>query len=382
MEIGSTILNAGTSGENIINRFGTVTSLGYNLSSDWGGGVLTNTTDQLNTDPKLGPLQDNGGPTFTHAFVCRSPAIDRGKNFSASVTDQRGVGFARTFDDPAVPNAAAGDGADIGAFEAQQPLAVCDQPPVADASATLPLVISPNGTNATVILDGSRSSDPDGDLLSYAWYEILPGRDQRPNLLGSGAVLMTVLSVRTHLIQLAVDDGTLAATNAIAVEVITAAQAVEQLIAAANSDVSRSAPLRATLAAAIATIDRSNPTAAINQLLAFQNQVRAQVAPLDTAAADAFIEAAQQVIDALSGGNTNPSGHPHGRFMSLTRQPSGRVQMLFSGEPGWRYIIEASTNLTDWEMIGVAAGGADGSCAFEDALSARFASRFYRIVSP
>jgi hypothetical protein len=138
----------------------------------------------------------------------------------------------------------------------------------------------------------------------------------------------------------------------------------------------------ATLAAAIASIDRSNPMAAINQLQAFQNQVRAQVAPLDAALADTFIQAAQQAIDALSGGNTNPGGHAQGRFTSLTRQPGGRAQLHFSGEAGRRYIIEASTNLTDWEMIGVAAGEADGSFGFEDARSAMFPSRFYRVLAP
>jgi hypothetical protein len=147
-------------------------------------------------------------------------------------------------------------------------------------------------------------------------------------------------------------------------------------------DVSRSAPLRAALAAAIASIDRSNPTAAINQLQAFQNQVRAQVAPLDAALADTFILDAQQAIDALSGGNTNPGGHAQGRFTSLTRQPSGPIRLQFSGEPGRRYIIEASANLSDWEMIGVAAGEADGSFAFEDARSASFPSRFYRVLAP
>src|SRR5207244_5627491 len=53
----------------------------------------------------------------THALLCGSPAIDKGKNFSASTTDQRGAGFARTFDDPSVPNATGGDGTDIGALE-------------------------------------------------------------------------------------------------------------------------------------------------------------------------------------------------------------------------------------------------------------------------
>jgi hypothetical protein len=172
-----------------------------------------------------------------------------------------------------VPNAPGGDGTDIGAIELQ---AVCDHPPVADASATVRLLISANGTNATVILDGSLSSDPDGDPLQDAWYEA-------GSPLASGVVAVTVLPVGAHTILLVVTDGLLTDTNAINVEVITTAQAVDQLVASVNSDVSRSAPLRTTLAAAIASIDRSNPTAAINQLQAFQNQVSAQVAPLDAA---------------------------------------------------------------------------------------------------
>ena len=31
-----------------------------------------------NRDPLLGPVQDNGGPTFTHALLPGSPAIDAG----------------------------------------------------------------------------------------------------------------------------------------------------------------------------------------------------------------------------------------------------------------------------------------------------------------
>jgi hypothetical protein len=119
MTIGSTILNAGAWGENIYNYNGTVTSHGYNLSSDNGGVFLTATGDQINTDPMLGPLQDNGGPTFTHAPLTGSPAIDAGKNFTAGTTDQRGAGFVRMFDDASTANASGGDGTDIGAYEVQ-----------------------------------------------------------------------------------------------------------------------------------------------------------------------------------------------------------------------------------------------------------------------
>jgi Right handed beta helix region len=48
---------------------GALTSQGYNLIGNNSGTTITGTTtgNQLNVDPKLGPLQNNGGPTFTQA---------------------------------------------------------------------------------------------------------------------------------------------------------------------------------------------------------------------------------------------------------------------------------------------------------------------------
>jgi hypothetical protein len=77
-------------GDNGYNDSGTVTSLGYNIDSQDSCG-FHQTTDQINTDPLLGPLQDNGGPSFTHALLPGSPAIDAGTCTGAPTTDQRGV---------------------------------------------------------------------------------------------------------------------------------------------------------------------------------------------------------------------------------------------------------------------------------------------------
>ena len=68
-------------------------SNGYNISSD-ASCDFTSTGDQENTDPLLGTLQDNSGPTFTHAIADGSPALDTGDS-SVCVgpdnnTDQRG----------------------------------------------------------------------------------------------------------------------------------------------------------------------------------------------------------------------------------------------------------------------------------------------------
>ena len=97
LQIASTILKAGSSGATIVSGSGTITSHGYNLSNDDGGGFLTAAGDQINSDPMLGPLQNNGGPTFTHALLTGSPAIDAGDpNFAPPpLSDQRGPGYDR-----------------------------------------------------------------------------------------------------------------------------------------------------------------------------------------------------------------------------------------------------------------------------------------------
>ncbi|NUQ64557.1 MAG: S8 family serine peptidase, partial [Pirellulales bacterium] len=57
---------------------GAVGSQGHNLVGDVGGSSGWSPSDVLNVDPLLGPLQDNGGSTWTHALLAGSPAIDAG----------------------------------------------------------------------------------------------------------------------------------------------------------------------------------------------------------------------------------------------------------------------------------------------------------------
>ena len=113
LKIGSTILNLNQHiGENIFNS-GRATSLGYNLSDDDGAGILTGPGDLINTDPELGHLQPNGGPTDTHKPLPGSPAIDAGDpSFTPPpFFDQRGPNRYRV----------RGSRIDIGSFEVWQP---------------------------------------------------------------------------------------------------------------------------------------------------------------------------------------------------------------------------------------------------------------------
>jgi predicted outer membrane repeat protein len=113
LQIGNTILNTGASGANIFSPSNRVTSVGYNLSNDNGGGFLTATGDQINTNPKLSPLDNHGGPTLTHRPLDGSPAIDMGDpRFSPPPEfDQRGPRHLRVVNGRL----------DIGAIEVQRP---------------------------------------------------------------------------------------------------------------------------------------------------------------------------------------------------------------------------------------------------------------------
>jgi hypothetical protein len=97
---------------------GTMVSEGYVLIGNTNGTTI-NTTQPgniYNVNPLLGPLQNNGGPTQTHALGSGSSAIERGHS-SGFNTDQRGL--ARPVDSPTVTNGGGGDGSDIGAYEVQ-----------------------------------------------------------------------------------------------------------------------------------------------------------------------------------------------------------------------------------------------------------------------
>ena len=111
--------NSDTTGAEDIGRFTGSTLATINASNDLfstnpttgSSGVINGTysANLVNTDPLLGPLADNGGPTLTMALAPNSPALDKGSNPAGLTFDQRGSPFVRTF----------GGGTDIGALESQ-----------------------------------------------------------------------------------------------------------------------------------------------------------------------------------------------------------------------------------------------------------------------
>jgi CSLREA domain-containing protein len=117
-------LNTGSTGPDVAGSF---SSEGFNLIGLGNTGTGFGATgDQVGSsanplDPLLGPLQNNGGPTNTLALLQNSPAIDRGHSLGLT-SDQRDQ--PRPSDHQGIPNALDGDGADIGAFEANFTLSI------------------------------------------------------------------------------------------------------------------------------------------------------------------------------------------------------------------------------------------------------------------
>ncbi|MGC1375859.1 MAG: choice-of-anchor Q domain-containing protein, partial [Anaerolineales bacterium] len=117
---------------------GTVTSLGYNLIGNRSFCSFTQTTGDLtgtNSNPinaRLGPLQDNGGPTFTHALLPGSPTLNAGNPAAPGsggnaclATDQRGI------------DRSGNSRCDIGAYEVDGPLVSSIQRANADPNSAL-----------------------------------------------------------------------------------------------------------------------------------------------------------------------------------------------------------------------------------------------------
>src|SRR5439155_12294954 len=76
---------------------------------------------------------------------------------------------------------------------------VTNRPPVADAG--MDQTVDSTGPGGTSVqLDGSKSSDPDQDVLSFVW------KDEAGNVVGTTAVVQLTLPVGMHTFTLTVTD--------------------------------------------------------------------------------------------------------------------------------------------------------------------------------
>jgi hypothetical protein len=149
--------------------------------------------------------------------------------------------------------------------------------------------------DARVTLDGSASRDVENDALSYTWLE-------GTNQIASGVIATNLFSPGSHELSLQVSDGQAVGVTAATVEVIMPEQGLGILIVLlqdANLGRNNLRPLVASLKNAAAAFERCDAKPGINQLEAFRNKVRAQIAPLNPALAKQLEEAIEQLLRAV-----------------------------------------------------------------------------------
>ena len=179
---------------------------------------------------------------------------------------------------------------------------VPNQPPVADAGTNQTVIV-----NETVQLDGSSSSDPDSDPLTYSWsFYSKPA--------GSGATLSSTTDVSPtfepdvagdYVVQLVVNDGIVnSSPDQVTITALSPQQAIENLIAlviSMNLNQGQTKSLTTKLYEAIDYLNNGDNAGAVDALNSFINSVEAQTGKkLTNEQADQLIAETQRIIDAIN----------------------------------------------------------------------------------
>ena len=137
-----------------------LTSLGDNIDSGTDchlHDTIPGQTDQSDSNPLIGPLQNNGGPTMTIAIAPGSPALNRVPRTGSGcpATDQRGVPRPQ------------GTGCDIGAFELQVPPTCVGVTSNDTGAGTVTIGLSCGGTAPGPLTYALRSNPAHGTLAGF-----------------------------------------------------------------------------------------------------------------------------------------------------------------------------------------------------------------------
>ena len=400
--------------------YGILTSQGFNLIQDTNACTIVGdlTGNLLGVDPLLGPLQDNGGPTWTHALLPGSPAIDQGTS-GGLTTDQRGV--PRPFDVPTIPNA--GDGSDIGAFE-YSPLRLVGPAMIVveflnetGAPATFAASVTDNCAPVSTVFtppSGSmfpigvssvqvQAEDPCGSSAQCTFnVSVLGARGVMSNVLGQLVILQAAATNRGD--QKDLHDTIADMTEALGTDHPAAPLWLDE------THVCRGHGWRAfhnpkdavcALKEIIKRKTSSIPDATAQNLLdrlVMADRLLAVVSIQDTGKGGGNPgKLARDLKEVTKGDQAAAEGKPAEAIqhywhawnqavgLKLNVVPdlvSGKMQLQFNGAGSQAYVIQASTNLLDWVILGSSTADTVGNVAFTDQNAGNYPARFYRVVEP
>ena len=176
-------------------------------------------------------------------------------------------------------------------------IAACFKTYSACSGAETNTIISANNQTGAVVLDGTCSTG----ASQYTWLADLNG-DGTQETLGSGAQLTTALPIGEYVVMLNVSGPGGNAAVVHDLDVITACDAVEDVIAkVGEAPVTRKCkrPLVSTLKAACMSFERGDFAGGKNQLRGFIVKVRNEMMAQDPVAALAAMRCTQSILDAL-----------------------------------------------------------------------------------
>lgn len=134
-------------------------------------------------------------------------------------------------------------------------------------------IVARADSTASVVLDASGSSDPDGDALQFTWVA-------NGNVLATAPIVTNRFSTGTHTVSLQVSDGVATQTVTATFVVITAVRAIDLLsVYLRNQLPDSSRPLLNALASAQQAFESGNQRQALQRLRQFAHKVRVQVRP-------------------------------------------------------------------------------------------------------
>lgn len=179
------------------------------------------------------------------------------------------------------------------------PMVVVSPQAIIDSTSTNRVVLSPNGSNATVVLDASLSTDADNEPLEFLWFFGGASDSYR-----EGASMTNVFGLGAQSVLLLVLDGSGSySLTSVPFEVVSASEAVEQLIFLIEESSLRRFQKRfliSSLNMARNSFDLGHLAMGADQLRAFLNKLRGPVTqnhPMLTAELRRLTHVILEVID-------------------------------------------------------------------------------------
>jgi hypothetical protein len=396
--------------------YGTVSfqSLGNNLDSDGTSGLVNGANGDLvgtvasPIDAKLGPLQNNGGPTLTMALLPDSPALDSGAcadaNGSPLLIDQRGLPRPQ------------GPGCDIGAYEFQ-PLSLTCPPGV--------VVEFLNETGAVAVFSAAATSScpnvtivytpPPGSVFPIGVTPVLvQATDGCSNsaqcsfnvtVLGAQGVKSNVLAELIALLASTPFPQPLAQKLDDAIQHLAAslnpaywidqthlqprggntAMNEEKLAVNKLQDIADAKDSPVAPAVLQGFIDRIVKSDRLLAIISIQDAADAGLNPKKIAEDQAMV--AKGDAEVVAGRYVNAIEHYRNAWrhalqlrLKVGLNPDGSTRVQFVGNYSKSYLIEVSADMANWVSLGTCAADAEGDVEFTDQHAAAGLLRFYRAV--